>query len=68
MTANISWNFQAKLRELIEFSVPSPVGRGLKQYDSPKNACVGVYIRLNCSELIYQHSYDFAEVELSTFY
>ena len=53
MTANISWNFQAKLRELIEFSVPSPVGRGLKQYDSPKNACVWGYIRLNCSELIY---------------
>ena len=68
MTANISWNFQAKLRELIEFSVPSPMGRGLKQYDSPKNACVGVYIRLNCSELIYQHSYNFAEVEFSTFY
>ena len=53
MTPNISWSFHAKLRELIDFSVASAVGRGLKQYDFPKNACAGGYIRLNWSELIY---------------
>ena len=47
MTANISWSFQAELRQLIEFSDTS------KQYDSPKNARVRGFIRLNYSELIY---------------